>query len=306
LEFLYFNVTNWLSTYNKSNKSFKALDDVVEINNQVDTRYSRYAFADTSHIKDLKFVRYLMNKNFHNQALLKIQELIYDNSSFDHAAKRELYTNYIRCLFALDKLEDAIFEFEVSFPKEIKEDPLVSIEIAICHLQLKNYLKSHQILDGASNSSSDATLKSRITMLKGKAFSQEYKWQEATEHFRLIPKESLYKQQADQNILVLQSAEKIKYKKPVIAGLLSIIPGGGYLYAGHRQTAISAFIINAAFAYATYSSFKNKNYGVATLSGTLSLAFYIGNIQGAVKSAKRYNSIKKQDLSKRVNVNFNY
>ena len=289
-----------------NNKLYKAIDDIVDSNNQVDIRYKRFAFADTSHIKYVKFVRYLMNKGFYNQALLKIQELIYDNNLTDTAAKREIYANYIRCLSAMDKLEEAIFEFEVSFPKEIKEDSLILLEIAICHIQLKNYFKSHQILANAAKNSSDTVFHSRIAMLKAKVFTQEYKWQEAKESFMLIPKESFYKQQAEQNIIVLQSSQNLRYKKPVLAGILGIIPGCGYLYAGHKQTALSALIINAAFGYATYTSVKSKNYGVAALTGTLSLAFYVGNIHGSIKSAKRYNESKRQDLNNRVNVNFNF
>ena len=237
---------------------------------------------------------------------MKIQEFIYDNNLTDVATKREIYTNYIRCLSAMDKLEEAIFEYEVSFPKDIKEDPLISTEIAICHIQLKNYLKSFQILDNVAKNSSDTVFFSRITMLKAKVLTQQYKWQEAKESFMLIPKESFYKQQAEENIMVLQSEQKIKYKKPILAGVLGIIPGCGYLYAGHKQTALSALIINAVFGYATYTSIKNNNYGVAALTSTLSLAFYVGNIQGSAKSAKRYNESKKQDINNRVNVNFNF
>jgi putative membrane protein insertion efficiency factor len=289
-----------------NNKQYKAIDDIVDSNNQVDIRYKCFAFADTSHIKNVKFIRYLMNKGFYNQALLKIQELIYDNNLTDNAAKREIYANYIRCLSAMDKLEEAIFEFEVSFPKDMKEDSLILLEIAICHIKLKNYHKSHQMMANAAKNTSDTVFYSRITMLKAKVFTQEYKWQEAKESFMLIPKESIYKQQAEQNIIVLQSSQNIRYKKPLLAGVLGIIPGCGYLYAGHKQTALSALIINAVFGYATYTSVKNKNYGIAALTGTLSLGFYVGNIQGSIKSAKRFNESKKQDLNNRVNVNFNF
>ena len=288
------------------NKLYKAIDDVIDSNNQITIRHKRFAYVDTSHIESLKFIRYLMNKGFYNQALLKIQEHIYYNKTLDASIKREIYTNYIRCLSVLDKLEEAIFEYEVNFPQTVKEDPLILLEIAICHIQLKNFVKSHQILIDADKNSSDTIFHSRINMIKAKVFSQEYKWEEARKSFMCIPTESLYKQQAEQNIKVLESAQKIRYKKQTVAGILGVIPGCGYLYAGHKQTALSAFLINTVFGFATYNSIKNKNYGVAALTGTLSLAFYVGNIQGSIKSAKRYNEHKKQDLNNRINVNFNF
>ena len=289
-----------------NNKIYKSVDDVVESNNRINVSYKRFAFADTSHSASLKFIRNLVNRGFYNQALLKIQELIYLNEPMDNSAKREIYTNYIRCLSAVDKLEEAVFEYETTFPKSIIEDPLILIEMAICHFHLRNFTKSHEVLMSAEKNVIDTNLYSRIRMLNAKVFAQEYNWDAAKENFRLIPKESIYKQQVDQNLSILESVQKIKFKNPTVAGLLGIIPGCGYLYAGHKQTALSALLINALFGYATYSSIQNKNYGVAALTGTLSLAFYIGNIQGSSKSAKRYNESKRQDINDRINVNFNY
>ncbi len=291
---------------NISNKHFKAIDNVADSANAVTLPLNHFAFADTSHLESLKFIRYLMNKKFYNQGLLKIQELIYANKIADRMTKRELYINYIRCLSALDKVEEALFEYEVSFPKAIKEESLIRLEIAICHIQLKNYTKSQQILTEADKDTSDANFHARTTMLQAKICAHEYKWQAAQAHFESIHAASAYRQQAEKNLKSLETAAQMTYKKPVVAGLLGIIPGCGYLYAGHKQTALSALLINAIFGYATYSSIKSKNYGVAALAGTLSLAFYVGNIQGGIKSARRYNAHKKEELNNRIYVDFNY
>ncbi len=41
----------------------------------------------------------------------------------------------------------------------------------------------------------------------------------------------------------LSSTQKIPRKNPKIAGLLSLIPGGGFLYCGRYKDALTAFFI---------------------------------------------------------------
>ena len=93
-----------------------------------------------------------------------------------------------------------------------------------------------------------------------------------------------------ENLQVFESLRNMRKKKPLTAGLLSIIPGMGYLYCGQPGNAITSLLINGLLAYATYTSVKNKNYGIAGVTGVFSLTFYVGNIMGSVNGAKRYNS----------------
>ena len=61
--------------------------------------------------------------------------------------------------------------------------------------------------------------------------------------------------------------------------------------------------------YATYTSIKSDNYGVAGIMSFFSLSFYIGNINGAARSAKRYNEKTKNDIIseiERINNIFNF
>ena len=85
----------------------------------------------------------------------------------------------------------------------------------------------------------------------------------------------------------LNELKEQKKKSPSLARILSIIPGGGYLYTNHKGSALTAFVINSLLGYATYTSVKSKNYGVAGVCGFLGLSFYIGNINGAGRSAVR-------------------
>lgn len=87
--------------------------------------------------------------------------------------------------------------------------------------------------------------------------------------------------------------------------MLSIIPGLGYWYTGHKGSAISAFLFDAVLGYAAYTSFSKKNYGVGILFGVLSTTFYIGNIKGSGSSAVRYNTIHKKQIQEELENNNN-
>lgn len=122
----------------------------------------------------------------------------------------------------------------------------------------------------------------------------------------LLKSNELNKNLAESKIQLIEKSIKKKDKNSVLAGSLSIIPGLGYAYTGHTQTAITAFLLNSLIGYATYSNFKNHNYGMGILTGVFNLSFYFGNIYGASKSAKRYNEQKKLTLINKLEYNYNF
>jgi len=69
----------------------------------------------------------------------------------------------------------------------------------------------------------------------------------------------------------------------------AILPGAGYLYTGQRRTAITAFLLNAAFITATYELFHNGYPAAGVIVGSLEFGWYFGGINGAGLSAKYYN-----------------
>ena len=105
------------------------------------------------------------------------------------------------------------------------------------------------------------------------------------------------------NLKILRDIKEQKKKSPSLARILSIIPGGGYLYTNHKGSALTAFVINSLLGYATYTSVKSKNYGVAGVCGFLGLSFYIGNINGAGRSAIRYNERQYNAYIRRLESN---
>jgi tetratricopeptide (TPR) repeat protein len=96
--------------------------------------------------------------------------------------------------------------------------------------------------------------------------------------------------------LLAFEAKQLKYKKPVVAGLMSaIIPGSGKAYTKNWKDAAISFIfvgVNAWQAYRGFDKYGSKSAYGWVFAG-LSAGFYFGNIYGSVKSVKKYN--KKLD-----------
>lgn len=78
-------------------------------------------------------------------------------------------------------------------------------------------------------------------------------------------------------------------KSPKLAGILSGIPGAGYLYVGQRQTAVTALLINGLFIWATITFFRRRLIALAILLGSFAIGWYGGGIYGASRQAVLYN-----------------
>lgn len=93
-----------------------------------------------------------------------------------------------------------------------------------------------------------------------------------------------------QNLSIMYS--QAKTKSPLTAGILSsILPGSGRIYTKDYTNALMSLLFIGGSAWQSYRRFE-KN-GISSVSGWIyggiSLGFYLGNIYGSVKSAKRYN-----------------
>ncbi len=97
------------------------------------------------------------------------------------------------------------------------------------------------------------------------------------------------------NLQTIEDARNIKLKDPGKAALLGIVPGLGYFYTDHKQTAVSALAVIGLLGYGTYQSFKNDNTGLGIFSGFLTLGWHLGSINGSYDAAHRYNQHSKQE-----------
>ncbi len=80
-----------------------------------------------------------------------------------------------------------------------------------------------------------------------------------------------------------------KKKSITKAKLLNILPGAGYLYLGQHRSALTAFLINGLFIFATYEFFHNGYTAAAIITLSFEVGWYFGGINGAGEEAKFYN-----------------
>jgi len=106
----------------------------------------------------------------------------------------------------------------------------------------------------------------------------------------------------------LKEQATIPQKNPVTAGILSLIPGGGYLYCGRTQDALIAFFFTSAFMVGAVESFDEDLYALGGMMSLVGLGFYSGSIYGGISSAHKFNQAKRseflQQLKKRMGVDF--
>lgn len=104
-------------------------------------------------------------------------------------------------------------------------------------------------------------------------------------------------------VLLTEKAGRTRFKHPVVAGGFSaIIPGTGKFYTKNWADGVFSMLFvagNAWQAYRGFNKYGSKSAYAWTFAG-LSAGFYIGNIFGSVKAAKRYNKNKRNEIDTRV------
>ncbi|MDF1565155.1 MAG: hypothetical protein P1V51_19110 [Deltaproteobacteria bacterium] len=82
---------------------------------------------------------------------------------------------------------------------------------------------------------------------------------------------------------------RLPHRSPVLAGMLSIVPGLGHLYLGDVGVAASALLWNGAFGFGLYQTIRAGLWGLTALVAVLESVWYFGTIYGAVAGAHRFN-----------------
>ena len=79
-------------------------------------------------------------------------------------------------------------------------------------------------------------------------------------------------------------------RDPTVAGLLSaLLPGMGHLYAGRPLEALTSLALNGTFLAGIVYSAKEGCFVSAGILSFLELSWYLGGVESAMDSAKRFN-----------------
>lgn len=88
-------------------------------------------------------------------------------------------------------------------------------------------------------------------------------------------------------------------KNPVLAGLFSVVPGGGFLYTGRIRDAAAAFFLNAGLGLAAWKAFEQDNPALGGVISFVGAGFYSGSIYGSVSAAHKFNHARKIEILER-------
>jgi tetratricopeptide (TPR) repeat protein len=88
---------------------------------------------------------------------------------------------------------------------------------------------------------------------------------------------------------LLHGFDRLKKSETKAQVFNALLPGMGYLYLGQKQTAFTAFMLNALTTYAAYHFFSHGNIAAGVLFTSIETGWYFGGITGAKESAKLYN-----------------
>lgn len=260
-----------------------------------------YPYADTlvDQNNSIKLIKSLISDGLYREALLEIKRVQMSQAE----TTEEIFVNELLCLKAIGEFEKGIFAYEMRCPLSLRNNGEILYQLASLHFNLANYQDALSISDkGLQNSGSDY-LKIRFKLLQSTIHANNYNWDGVRSVYGSLQSLPYPKEVLNQKTALINNSLPLPQKSPRTAALLSVVPGLGYAYAGHKQTALSAFVVNSLLTYATYSSFQSRNYGMGVLTGVFNLSFYIGNIYGSVKSAKRYNQSQKKSLAEKLNYN---
>lgn len=148
--------------------------------------------------------------------------------------------------------------------------------------------------------------RNRAWLLHGFSLAQEEEWTAAKDSFAKVAGPVEIATRGRRLAELSDAGPRLPRKKPPLAGLLGIVPGLGYLYAGFPQTAAASFIVNGLFLAGTYKAFQNGNHALGSMLGIMSVGWYGGNIYGSVASAQRRNLKTKDGFLLRFELGFRY
>jgi putative component of membrane protein insertase Oxa1/YidC/SpoIIIJ protein YidD len=242
-------------------------------------------FNDSAGLSDfnLNYVgRKIVEKDF-KEALRYINQLEFEKKQLSVS----FFLNKLICLRGLGDLEQVIFEYEINCPTLFKSNPEVLLEVSLSSFYLGDNFKALTTLNQIDTISLHEYngLDYRINVLRSIILLELKQFNESIKYATKISNTNV----KNEFIKIINSSETFKPKRKGSAYFLAIIPGLGYVYTKHYQTALQSILVNGLLGYSTYTNFKVKNYGMGILTGLLGISFYIGNIQGSAASAVRFN-----------------
>jgi len=179
------------------------------------------------------------------------------------------------------------------------------VSLSSAFTNISNYENARIYLSRIADST-DGELQDKMLLLESKIFAKEGDWYKSKDILLNIPAESKYVDIASKWASVADEGINLSYKSPTLAGILSIIPGLGYLYDGYYETALMSFAVNGVLIWATYEAYDEGLNGLGTALAMFTFGWYGGNIYGSIVCAEKENRKMQDDLLLRLNVGISF
>lgn len=230
---------------------------------------------ETAMVEFKRFIYFFPDSNQKDQAQFKIGVCLFNLKKFHEAA--QIFNEMIL------KDKDNEITKESSFYQSKAFLNLGNIGYA--QIVLQNYLKLAEDRETIDRIYFNLALIHLEEVRNGNASSLG----PARDYLSKISRPGAEKYHTDQYLDLIVKAETSPQKNPTLAGLFSLIPGGGFLYCERYKDALVSFLLNTGLIYAAYSAYDNDNPALAGVIGFVGAGFYAGNVYGAISSAHKYN-----------------
>ncbi len=106
---------------------------------------------------------------------------------------------------------------------------------------------------------------------------------------------------------MLDQHQDLPRKSQVLAGIMSaILPGSGYMYAGHFKDGLTSFLINGLAIAGVATGIQKEQFAVASIVAGVGLPFYVGNIYGSANAAKKWNIAVREEYRNRIRMTLGF
>lgn len=106
---------------------------------------------------------------------------------------------------------------------------------------------------------------------------------------RIAQSDGAHAKDAQGVVSALLDKDKLDQKDPMLAGILSIVPGLGHFYLGRWGVGLTSLTWNGVFLFAMTHAWLTGQWGLALVLSVFELGWYTGGIFGAVSGAMRHN-----------------
>ena len=89
-------------------------------------------------------------------------------------------------------------------------------------------------------------------------------------------------------------------KKPLWGGILGVIPGLGYAYAGEYANAARSLILNSLFIFGMVNTADHDEWGAFAVIAFFEFTWYSGSIYGGLDAVHRHNRQRLEDCQEQI------